>query len=131
MQEYGKHPAQRACAAADRTGHARVHTLYQQCLSHSVDFDVEYFAIDLIMEDGTCRGLIAWCLDDGSIHRFRAHMAVLASGGYGRTFLSCTSAIRVRATARLATSHLPRLPYNGRQHPDGNAYRTAKCPSWP
>jgi len=92
MQEYGKHPAQRACAAADRTGHALVHTLYQQCLSHSVDFYVEYFALDLIMEDGACRGITAWCLDDGSIHRFRAHIVVLATGGYGRTFFSCTSA---------------------------------------
>lgn len=92
MQEYGKHPAQRACAAADRTGHALVHTLYQQCLGHSVDFYVEYFALDLIMEDGACRGITAWCLDDGSIHRFRAHIVVLATGGYGRTFFSCTSA---------------------------------------
>jgi succinate dehydrogenase / fumarate reductase flavoprotein subunit len=92
MQEYGKHPAQRACAAADRTGHALVHTLYQQCLNHRVDFYVEYFALDLIMGDGACRGVVAWCLDDGSIHRFRAHIVVLATGGYGRTFLSCTSA---------------------------------------
>jgi succinate dehydrogenase / fumarate reductase flavoprotein subunit len=92
MQEFGKHPAQRACAAADRTGHALVHTLYQQCLNHSVDFYVEYFALDLIMENGACRGIIAWCLDDGSIHRFRAHIVALATGGYGRTFFSCTSA---------------------------------------
>jgi succinate dehydrogenase / fumarate reductase flavoprotein subunit len=92
MQEFGKHPAQRACAAADRTGHALVHTLYQQCLNHSVDFYVEYFALDLIMENGACRGITAWCLDDGSIHRFRSHIVVLATGGYGRTFFSCTSA---------------------------------------
>jgi succinate dehydrogenase / fumarate reductase flavoprotein subunit len=92
MQEFGNHPAQRACAAADRTGHALVHTLYQQCLNHSVDFYVEYFALDLIMENGACRGITAWCLNDGSIHRFRAHIVVLATGGYGRTFFSCTSA---------------------------------------
>ena len=92
MQEFGKHPAQRACAAADRTGHALLHTLYQQCLKHKVEFYVEYFALDLIMEDGACRGVMAWCLDDGSIHRFRGHIVVLATGGYGRTFFSCTSA---------------------------------------
>ncbi len=87
MQEYGKHPAQRACAAADRTGHALLHTLYQQSLKHNVEFFVEYFVLDLIMDEGTCRGVLAWCLDDGSIHRFRAHMVVLATGGYGRAFL--------------------------------------------
>jgi succinate dehydrogenase / fumarate reductase flavoprotein subunit len=92
MQEFGKHPAQRACAAADRTGHALLHTLYQQCLKHNVEFYVEYFVLDLIMEDGACRGVTAWCLDDGSIHRFRGHIVVLATGGYGRTFFSCTSA---------------------------------------
>ena len=92
MQEYGKHPAQRACAAADRTGHALLHTLYQQSLKHKVEFFVEYFVLDLIMDEGTCRGVLAWCLDDGSIHRFRAHMVVLATGGYGRAFFSCTSA---------------------------------------
>ena len=92
MQEYGKHPAQRACAAADRTGHALLHTLYQQSLKHNVEFFVEYFVLDLIMDEGTCRGVLAWCLDDGSIHRFRAHMVVLATGGYGRAFFSCTSA---------------------------------------
>ena len=93
MIEYGKAPANRACAAADRTGHAILHTLYQQSLKHSVEFFVEYFALDLIMdEDGACRGVIAWCLEDGTIHRFRAQTTVLATGGYGRTFLSCTSA---------------------------------------
>jgi succinate dehydrogenase flavoprotein subunit len=92
MREYGKHPAQRACAAADRTGHALLHTLYQQCLKHKVEFYVEYFVLDLIMDGDTCRGVIAWCLEDGSIHRFRAHVTVLATGGYGRTFFSCTSA---------------------------------------
>src|SRR6516164_2851403 len=92
MQEFGKHPAQRACAAADRTGHALLHTLYQQCLKHKVEFYVEYFALDLIMEDGACRGVIAWCLNDGSIHRFRAQTTILATGGYGRAYASCTSA---------------------------------------
>jgi succinate dehydrogenase / fumarate reductase, flavoprotein subunit len=93
MVEYGKAPAQRACAAADRTGHAILHTLYQQCLKHNVEFFVEYFALDLIMdEEGACRGVTAWCLEDGSIHRFRAQLAVMATGGYGRAYLSCTSA---------------------------------------
>ncbi len=93
MQEYGKTPANRACAAADRTGHAILHTLYQQSLKHEVEFFVEYFALDLIMdEEGACRGVTAWCLEDGSIHRFRAQTTVLATGGYGRAYLSCTSA---------------------------------------
>jgi succinate dehydrogenase / fumarate reductase, flavoprotein subunit len=93
MKEYGKEPARRACAAADRTGHAILHTLYQQSLKHDVEFYNEYFALDLIMDDeGVCRGVTAWCLEDGSMHRFRAQIIVLATGGYGRTFLSCTSA---------------------------------------
>jgi succinate dehydrogenase / fumarate reductase, flavoprotein subunit len=93
MKDYGKSPAMRACAAADRTGHAILHTLYQQSLKHEVEFFVEYFALDLIMDDeGACRGVVAWCLEDGSIHRFRAQTTVLATGGYGRTYLSCTSA---------------------------------------
>jgi succinate dehydrogenase / fumarate reductase flavoprotein subunit len=93
MKEYGKTPAMRACAAADRTGHAILHTLYQQSLKHEVEFFVEYFALDLIMdEEGVCRGVMAWCLEDGSIHRFRAQSVVLATGGYGRAYLSCTSA---------------------------------------
>jgi succinate dehydrogenase / fumarate reductase flavoprotein subunit len=86
-------PAMRACAAADRTGHAILHTLYQQSLKHDAEFFIEYFALDLIMDqEGVCRGVMAWNLEDGSIHRFRAQMVVLATGGYGRTFLSCTSA---------------------------------------
>ncbi|MBO0749806.1 MAG: FAD-binding protein, partial [Porphyrobacter sp.] len=85
-------PAQRTCAAADRTGHAMLHTLYQQSLKHDADFFIEYFAIDLIMENGQCRGVVALCLDDGSIHRFRAHAVVLATGGYGRTYYTCTGA---------------------------------------
>ena len=93
MVDYGKAPAYRACAAADRTGHAILHTLYQQSLKHDVEFFVEYFALDLIMDDeGACRGVIAWCLEDGSIHRFRAQTTVLATGGYGRTYAVCTSA---------------------------------------
>ena len=93
MTEYGKAPAMRACAAADRTGHAILHTLYQQSLKHEVEFFVEYFALDLIMdEEGACRGVMAWCLEDGSMHRFRAQTVVLATGGYGRAYLSCTSA---------------------------------------
>ncbi len=93
MKDYGKEPAMRACAAADRTGHAILHTLYQQCLKHDAEFFVEYFALDLIMDDeGVCRGVMAWNLEDGTIHRFRAQMVVLATGGYGRAFLSCTSA---------------------------------------
>ena len=92
--EYAKGDmAYRACAAADRTGHAILHTLYQQCLKHQARFFIEYFAIDLLMdEDGTCRGLLAWCLEDGSIHRFRANMTVIATGGCGRVYESCTSA---------------------------------------
>jgi succinate dehydrogenase / fumarate reductase flavoprotein subunit len=93
MKEFGKSPAMRACAAADRTGHAILHTLYQQSLKHEVEFFVEYIALDLIMdEEGVCRGVTAWCLDDGSIHRFRAQTVVLATGGYGRAYQSCTSA---------------------------------------
>ena len=90
---FGKGQAKRTCAAADRTGHAILHALYQQSLKREVEFFVEYFALDLIMDDdGVCVGIMAWCLDDGSIHRFRAHRVVLATGGYGRTFFSCTSA---------------------------------------
>ncbi|KAF0225951.1 MAG: succinate dehydrogenase flavoprotein [Rhodospirillaceae bacterium] len=92
MSNFGEKPVQRACAAADRTGHAILHTLYSQSLKHSCEFFVEYFALDLIMEDGVCRGVVAWNLDDGSLHRFRAHKVVLASGGYGRAYFSCTSA---------------------------------------
>ncbi|WP_411727425.1 succinate dehydrogenase flavoprotein subunit [Methyloglobulus sp.] len=89
---YGKGQAQRTCAAADKTGHAILHTLYQQSLKHQALFFVEYIVLDLIMEEGECRGVLAWCLDDGSIHLFKAHVTVLATGGYGRTYFSCTSA---------------------------------------
>ena len=90
--DYGKGIAQRTCAAADRTGHAILHTLYGQSLRYSAEFYIEYFAIDLIMEDGACRGVVALCLEDGSLHRFRAHKTILATGGYGRAYFSCTSA---------------------------------------
>ena len=89
---YGKGQAQRTCAAADKTGHAILHTLYQQSLKHNALFFIEYIVLDLIMQDGECRGVLAWCLEDGSIHLFKAHMTVLATGGYGRTYFSCTSA---------------------------------------
>jgi succinate dehydrogenase / fumarate reductase, flavoprotein subunit len=90
---YGKQMAKRTCAAADRTGHAILHTLYQQCLKHNAEFFVEYFALDLLMdEEGTCRGLLAWNMAEGTLHRFRAHRTVLATGGYGRVYLSCTAA---------------------------------------
>ncbi|MBK8175851.1 MAG: succinate dehydrogenase flavoprotein subunit [Rhodospirillales bacterium] len=93
MRNYGEAPVQRACAAADRTGHAILHTLYQQCLKFNAEFFVEYFALDLMMDsDGTCRGVIAWNLDDGTIHRFLGQTTVLATGGYGRSYFSCTSA---------------------------------------
>src|SRR6266436_1557014 len=89
---FGKGTAQRTCAAADRTGHAMLHTLYQQSLRHDARFFIEYFALDLIMDEGRCRGVIALNLDDGSIHRFRAQTTILATGGYGRAYLSCTGA---------------------------------------
>ena len=89
----GEAMARRACAAADRTGHAILHTLYQQSLKHQSQFFVEYIALDLIMDDqGACCGVVAWCLDDGTMHRFQAHLVVLATGGYGRAYLACTSA---------------------------------------
>ncbi len=89
---FGEGIAQRTCAAADRTGHAILHTLYGQCLRHDVNFFIEYFALDLIMEDGEARGIMAWKLDDGTIHRFRANRVILATGGYGRAYFSCTGA---------------------------------------
>ncbi|MEM8551897.1 MAG: FAD-binding protein, partial [Pseudomonadota bacterium] len=89
---YGKSQALRTCAAADRTGHAILHTLYGQSLRHSAEFFIEYFAIDLLMDEGACRGVIAMCMDDGTIHRFRGQKTILATGGYGRAYFSCTSA---------------------------------------
>jgi len=92
-QNMGNGPAaQRTCAAADRTGHAMLHALYQQSLKYDADFFIEYFALDLIMENGACRGVIALCMEDGTIHRFRSHSVVLATGGYGRAYFSATSA---------------------------------------
>jgi len=91
--DFGKGPpAQRTCAAADRTGHAILHTLYGQALRYQTQFFIEYFAIDLIMEDGRCRGVVCLKLDDGTIHRFRSQLVILATGGYGRTYFSATSA---------------------------------------
>ena len=90
---FGKGTAQRTCAAADRTGHAILHTLYTQALKHQAQFFIEYFALDLIMTDeGQCVGVMAWDLDTGTLHRFRAHQTILATGGYGRAYFSCTSA---------------------------------------
>ena len=90
---YGEGIAQRTCAAADRTGHAILHTLYQQSLRYDTDFFIEYFALDLLIDnDGVCRGVMAWDLATGQMHRFRAHLVILATGGYGRTYFSCTSA---------------------------------------
>ena len=91
--DYGKSMARRACAAADRTGHAILHTLYQQCLKHQAEFFVEYIVLDLLMdENGACKGVIALCMEDGKLHRFRGQQTVLATGGYGRAYFSCTSA---------------------------------------
>ena len=89
---YGEGQAMRTCAAADRTGHAMLHTLYQQALKHRAEFYLEYFAIDLLMDNDECRGVMAWCLEDGTLHRFQAKIVILATGGYGRAYFSCTSA---------------------------------------
>jgi succinate dehydrogenase / fumarate reductase flavoprotein subunit len=89
---FGEGTAQRTCAAADRTGHAMLHTLYQQSLKHDAEFYIEYFAVDLMMEDGACRGVVAIDLATGRLHRFRSHQVILATGGYGRSYFSCTSA---------------------------------------
>ena len=92
-KNFGDGPVQRTCAAADRTGHAMLHTLYGQALKNDTEFFIEYFAMDLIMdEEGVCRGVTAWKLDDGTLHRFRAQKTILATGGYGRAYFSCTSA---------------------------------------
>ena len=91
-KNYGNGTAQRTCAAADRTGHAILHTLYGQALKHNTEFFIEYFALDLIMKDGQCKGLIAWNLTDGTIHRFRSHITIIATGGYGKVYQSATSA---------------------------------------
>ncbi len=91
-KNYGNGTAQRTCAAADRTGHAILHTLYGQALKQNTEFFVEYFALDLIMKNGECKGVIAWNLTDGTIHRFRSHTTIIATGGYGKVYYSATSA---------------------------------------
>ena len=91
-KNYGNGIVQRTCAAADRTGHAILHTLYGQALKHNTEFFIEYFALDLLMKEGECKGLIAWNLNDGTIHRFRAHSTIIATGGYGKAYYSATSA---------------------------------------
>jgi succinate dehydrogenase / fumarate reductase flavoprotein subunit len=91
-RNFGEAPIQRTCAAADRTGHAMLHTMYGQALAQETEFFIEYFALDLIMDEGVCRGVTAWKLDDGTLHRFQAQIVILATGGYGRAYFSCTSA---------------------------------------
>ena len=91
-KNYGNGTVQRTCAAADRTGHAILHTLYGQALKHNTEFFIEYFALDLIMKNGECKGLIAWNLNDGTIHRFKSHITIIATGGYGKIYYSATSA---------------------------------------
>tara|TARA_B100000700_G_scaffold30933_1_gene29722 strand:+ start:295 stop:2070 length:1776 start_codon:yes stop_codon:yes gene_type:complete len=91
-KNYGNESVQRTCAAADRTGHAILHTLYGQALKHNTEFFIEYFALDLLMNNGECKGLIAWNLNDGTIHRFRSHITILATGGYGKVYYTATSA---------------------------------------
>ena len=91
-KNYGNGTAQRTCAAADRTGHAILHTLYGQALKQHTEFFIEYFALDLIMKNGECKGVVAWNLTDGTIHRFRSHITIIATGGYGKVYQSATSA---------------------------------------
>ena len=91
-KDYGNESVQRTCAAADRTGHAILHTLYGQALKHNTEFFIEYLALDLLMKNGECKGLIAWNLNDGTIHRFRSHITILATGGYGKVYYTATSA---------------------------------------
>ncbi|HEY2358424.1 MAG TPA: succinate dehydrogenase flavoprotein subunit [Phenylobacterium sp.] len=91
-RNFGEAPIQRTCAAADRTGHAMLHTMYGQALAKKTEFFIEFFALDLIMDEGVCRGVTAWKLDDGTLHRFQAQLVILATGGYGRAYFSCTSA---------------------------------------
>jgi len=91
-KNYGNESVQRTCAAADRTGHAILHTLYGQALKHKTEFFIEYFALDLLMKNGECKGVLAWNLNDGTIHRFRSHITILATGGYGKIYYSATAA---------------------------------------
>jgi len=91
-KNYGNEPVKRTCAAADRTGHAILHTLYGQALKHKTEFFIEYFALDLLMKNGECKGVIAWNLNEGTIHRFQSHITILATGGYGKVYYSATAA---------------------------------------
>jgi len=91
-KNYGNEPIQRTCAAADRTGHAILHTLYGQALKYKTEFFIEYFALDLLMKNGECKGVLAWNINDGTIHRFRSHITILATGGYGKIYYSATAA---------------------------------------
>ena len=91
-KNYGNEPVKRTCAAADRTGHAILHTLYGQALKHKTEFFIEYFALDLLMKNGECKGVVAWNLNEGTIHRFRSHITILATGGYGKVYYSATAA---------------------------------------
>ena len=91
-KNYGNEPVQRTCAAADRTGHAILHTLYGQALKYKTEFFIEYFALDLLMKNGECKGVLAWNLNEGTIHRFRSHITILATGGYGKIYYSATAA---------------------------------------
>lgn len=114
--------AHRCCCVADRTGHSLLHTLYGQSLSYDCNYFVEYFALDLLMEDGECRGVIALCLEDGTLHRFHAKNTVLATGGYGRAYFSCTSAHTCTGdgTAMVSRANLPNQDLEFVQfHPTG------------
>ena len=91
-KNYGQEPVRRTCAAADRTGHAILHTLYGQALKHKTEFFIEYFVLDLLMSNGECKGILAWNLNEGTIHRFRSHITILATGGYGKIYYSATAA---------------------------------------
>ena len=91
-KNYGNEPVQRTCAAADRTGHAILHTLYGQALKQKTEFFIEYFVLDLLMKNGECKGVLAWNLNEGTIHRFRSHITILATGGYGKIYYSATAA---------------------------------------
>src|ERR1700761_3954727 len=120
---FGQGIVQRTCAAADRTGHAMLHTLYGQCVKHEVNFFIEYFALDLIMDDGACRGVMAWCLDDGTIHRFRAHKVILATGGHGRAYPSYTR-------APTPTGAAPAPPPSPGPPPHGSCAPPCRCRTW-
>lgn len=114
--------AHRCCCVADRTGHSLLHTLYGQSLSYDCNYFVEYFALDLLMEDGECRGVIALCLEDGTLHRFHSKNTVLATGGYGRAYFSCTSAHTCTGdgTAMISRANLPNQDLEFVQfHPTG------------